>query len=80
MRAVIWVPGENLGVLSPERALEIRGVFTGPMVAVLDDNDEPMIIQPMDPNTGENWPSVEEALAFAERYMAPPKPEETQSA
>ena len=71
MRAVIWTPGEQLGELSAERAAEIRGVFTGPMVAVLDENDGVMIIQPMDPNTGENWQSEEDALAFAERYMTP---------
>lgn len=76
MRAVLWTPGEPLGELSAERAAEIQGEFTGPMVAVLDNNDGVMIIQPMDPNTGENWESEEAAMAFAERYMTPPPPEE----
>jgi len=48
-------------------------------VAVLDDNDEVMIIQPMNPDTGENWESEELAMEFAERYMTPPPPEEPQS-
>lgn len=76
MRAVLWTPGEPLGELSAERAAEIQGEFTGPMVAVLDDNDGVMIIQPMNPNTGQNWESEEAAMAFAERYMAPPPAEE----
>lgn len=76
MRAVIWTPGEPLGELSAERAEEIRGEFTGPMVAVLDENDGVMIIQPMDPETGENWESEEAAMAFATRYMTPPPPPE----
>lgn len=75
MRAVIWTPGQSLGDLSAERAAEIQGEFTGPMVAVLDDNDGVMIIQPMDPETGENWSTEAEALAFAERYMTPPSAE-----
>lgn len=80
MRAEIWTPGQPFGELSAERAAEIRGEFTGPMVAVFDDNDGVMIIQPMDPNTGENWESEEDAMAFATRYMTPaeevPSPEE----
>lgn len=72
MRAVICVSGQSIGEVSAERLEEIRGEFTGPMVAVLDDNDGIMIIQPMDPNTGENWESEEAAMAFAERYMTPP--------
>lgn len=76
MRAVLWTPGESLGVLSPERVAEIQGEYTGPLVAVLDEDDGVMIIQPMDPNTGENWESVEAAMAFAERYMTPPPADE----
>lgn len=78
MKAVIWTPGQPLGVLSAERVREIQGEFTGPLVAVLDDNDEVMIIQPMDPQTGENWKSEEDAKEFARRYMtpAPAAPEE----
>lgn len=78
MRAELWTPGEPLGVLSPERVAEIQGEYTGPLVAVLDENDGIMIIQPMDPDTGENWESPEAAMAFAQRYMTPaPAPEET---
>lgn len=74
MRAVLWTPGEPLGELSAERVREIQGIHSGPLVAVLDDNDGVMIIQPMDPNTGEDWESEEAAMAFAERYMTPPPP------
>lgn len=76
MRAVLWTPGEPLGNLSAEKASEIRGEFTGPMVAVLDENDGVMIVQPMDPNTGANWASEEDAMAFAQRYMTPPPAED----
>lgn len=76
-RVVLWTPGEPLGEWSAERAAEVRGIYTGPMVAVLDDNDGIAICQPMDPNTGENWESEEAALAFGERYLAPaPDPQE----
>jgi hypothetical protein len=71
MKAELWVPGQPLGNLTAERVKEIQGIYTGPLVAVLDDSGDPMIIQPMDPNTGENWESEEDALAFAERYMTP---------
>jgi hypothetical protein len=76
MRAVIWVPGEPLGQFDAERAAEIRGEYTGPTVAVLDENDGVAVVQPMDPDTGENWPSEEAALAWAARYMRPPEPDQ----
>jgi hypothetical protein len=71
MQAVLWTPGQPLGNLTAERVKEIQGVYTGPLVAVLDDDGGVKIIQPMDPNTGEDWESEEDALAFAERYMTP---------
>jgi hypothetical protein len=72
LKAVIWTPGTDLGELSAERVAEIRSTSTGPLVAVLDDNDGVMIIQPINPDTGADWESEEAALAFAERYMTPP--------
>jgi hypothetical protein len=71
MKAVLWTPGQPLGNLTAKRVKEIQGTHNGPLVAVIDDNDGVMIIQPMDPNTGQDWESEEDALAFAERYMAP---------
>jgi hypothetical protein len=71
MKAELWTPEQPLGNLTAERVKEIQGIYTGPLIAVLDDNGDPMIIQPMDPNTGENWASEEDAWAFAERYMTP---------
>jgi hypothetical protein len=76
LHAELWTPGQPLGNLSAERVKEIQGIYTGPLVAVLDENGGVQIIQPMDPDTGEDWESEEAALAFAERYMAPPPPEE----
>lgn len=72
MRAEIWIPGQPLGTLPADKVAEIQGTYTGPLVAVLDDEDGIMIIQPMNPDTGNNWGSEDEALAFAERYMTPP--------
>ena len=74
LRAEIWIPGQPLGNLTAERVNEIQGIYTGPVVAVLDENGGVNIIQPMNPNTGEDWSSEEEALAFAENYMRPPNP------
>jgi hypothetical protein len=65
---VLWEPGTSIGDLSAERVEEIQGVFTGPLVAVVIDGGV-AIIQPMDPNTGENWESNEAALAFGYRYL-----------
>jgi hypothetical protein len=71
MRAELWTVGQPLGELTPDRVAEIQGEYTGPLVAVLDDNGGVKIIQPMDPNTGKDWESEEAALAFAHRYMMP---------
>ena len=71
MKAVIWTPGQPLGEWSAERVDEIRGDITGPIVAVLDDNDGVMVFQPIDPQTGAAWESEADALAFANRYMSP---------
>lgn len=65
---VIWKEGEPIGDLTPERVKEIQGVFTGPLVAVVIDGGV-AIIQPMDPNTGENWESEEKAREFGYRYL-----------
>ena len=70
MYAVLWEPGTPIGDLSAERVKEIQGKYTGPLVAVVIDGGV-AVIQPMDPETGENWESEEAAMAFAERYMAP---------
>lgn len=72
LQAIIWTPGEPLGNLSAERVAEIRGQFTGPLVAVVDEKGGVNIIQPMDPNTGQDWESEEKALAFGENYINPP--------
>jgi hypothetical protein len=33
---------------------------------------EPTVLQPFDPNTGENWGSDQEAIDFAEAWLALP--------
>lgn len=76
LRVEIWEPGKPLGNLSAERVKEIQGVYTGPLVAVIDEDGGVNIIQPMDPNTGEDWQSEEEAIAFGERYINPPAEEQ----
>jgi hypothetical protein len=68
IQVVLWEPGTPIGELSAERVKEIQGVFTGPLVAVVI-NGGVNIIQPMDPNTGENWESEEKALEFGYRYL-----------
>lgn len=68
MYAVLWEPGTPIADLSAEKVAAIRGQHTGPLVAVVIDGGV-AIIQPMDPNTGENWESEEAAMAFANRYM-----------
>lgn len=68
MYAVLWEPGTPIGNLSAERVAEIRADSKGPLVAVVIDGGV-AIIQPIDPNTGEDWESEEAALAFANRYM-----------
>lgn len=65
---VLWEPGTPIADLSAERVKEIQGRYTGPLVAVVVDGGV-AIIQPMDPNTGEDWESEEKAMAFAYRYM-----------
>lgn len=73
LRVELWVPGQPLGNLSPERVKEIQGIYSGPLVAVIDENGGVNIIQPMNPNTGLDWESEEEALEFGERYINPPQ-------
>lgn len=68
MYVVLWEPGTPIGDLSAERVAEIQGVFTGPLVAVVIDGGV-AIIQPMDPNTGNDWASEADALAFGYRYL-----------
>jgi hypothetical protein len=70
MYAVLWEPGTPIADLSAERVKEIQGKHTGPLVAVVIDGGV-AVIQPMDPQTGEDWSSEADALAFAERYMSP---------
>lgn len=67
-QVVIWDGVTEIGDLSPERVAEIRGVFTGPLVAIVIDGGV-AVIQPMDPNTGDNWESEEKALEFGFRYF-----------
>lgn len=68
MYAVLWEPGTPIGDLSAERVAEIRADSKGPLVAVVIDGGV-AIIQPIDPNTGQDWESEEAAMAFANRYM-----------
>lgn len=79
MYAVIWEPGTPIADLSAERVTEIRGRYTGPLVAIVID-EQVAVIQPMDPDTGENWESEELAMAFAQRYMAPAPATEPEAA
>jgi hypothetical protein len=71
MRIELWVPGQSLGHFSAEEMAVIRGEGTGPIVAVIDGQGGCAVMQPIDPQTGEDWLSEAEALAFAERYLAP---------
>lgn len=68
MYAVLWEPGTPIGDLSAERVAEIRADSKGPLVAVVIDGGV-AIIQPIDPNTGQDWESEEAAMNFANRYM-----------
>lgn len=68
MFVVLWEGSEPIGDLSPERVKEIQGKHTGPLVAVVISGGV-AIIQPMDPNTGEDWESDADALAFGYRYL-----------
>lgn len=68
MFVVLWDGISTIGDLSPERVKEIQGIYTGPLVAVVIDGGV-AIIQPMNPNTGLDWNSDEDALAFGYRYL-----------
>ena len=68
IQVVLWEEGTPIGDLSPERVSEIQGIFDGPLVAVVIDGGV-AIIQPMNPNTGENWESEDKALEFGFRYL-----------
>ena len=72
MKIEIWTPGQPLGHFSAEEMTVIRGAGTGPIVAVIDETGGAAIMQPIDPQTGEDWLSEEDAVAFAERYINPP--------
>ncbi len=77
MRVEIWTPGQPIGHFSAEEAAAIQGEYTGPMVAVIDEHGGAAIIQPMNPNTGEDWASEEEAIAFGMNYINPPQTEQS---
>lgn len=72
---VLWQEGQPLGQWSAQKALEVRGVHQGPMVAVLDESGGIAICQPMDPNTGQDWASEQDALDFGYRYLGVPADE-----
>jgi hypothetical protein len=69
MRIELWIPGQPLGHFSAEEMTSIRGDGTGPIVAVIDEQGGCAIMQPIDPQTGEDWASEADAIAFAERYL-----------
>ncbi len=71
MKIELWIPGQPLGHFSAEEMTAIRDGKSGPIVAVIDDQGGAAIMQPIDPQTGEDWLTEEDALAFAERYLAP---------
>lgn len=75
MKIELWTPGQPLGHFSAEQMLEIRGDGTGPIVAVIDEQGGCAIMQPIDPQTGEDWLSEEDAIAFAQRYISGPETE-----
>lgn len=70
MKIELWVSGQPLGHFSADEMLAIRGNSTGPIVAIIDENGGAAIVQPIDPQTGEDWLTEEDAIAFAERYLA----------
>lgn len=69
MKIEIWKPGQSLGHFSAEEMRLIRGDGTGPIVAVIDEQGGCAIMQPIDPQTGEDWLSEDDAIAFAHRYI-----------
>lgn len=71
MKIELWVPGQPLGHFSSEEMAAIRGEGTGPIVAVIDEQGGCAVMQPIDPQTGEDWLSEADAIAFAERYLTP---------
>jgi len=68
IQVVMWDGSEPIGDLTAERVAEIQGVFDGPLVAVVIDGGV-NIIQPMNPQTGQNWESAQDALEFGYRYL-----------
>jgi hypothetical protein len=67
-QVVLWDGENSIGDLSADRVTEIQGVYTGPLVAVVIDGGV-AIIQPMNPNTGLDWESEDDALSFGFRYL-----------
>lgn len=72
MKIEIWTPGQPLGHFTAEQMIEIRGDSDGPIVAVIDGQGGCAIMQPIDPQTGEDWLTEADAIAFAERYLSAP--------
>lgn len=80
MKIEFWERGQSLGHFSAEQMQEMCGDIDGPVVAVIDEQGGCAIMQPIDPQTGNAWESEADALAFAERYLAPPPPSEEETA
>lgn len=69
MRIEVWTYGSSLGHFSADEMTIIRGNSDGPIVAVIDEQGACAIMQPIDPQTGEDWKCEADAVAFAERYL-----------
>jgi hypothetical protein len=65
----LWERGKGLGHFSAEEVELMCAGIDGPVVAVVDAQGGCAIFQPIDPNTGEAWPSEAAALEFGYRYL-----------
>ena len=70
MKIQLWERGSSLGHFSAEEMNEICQNIIGPVVAVIDEYGGCAVMQPIDPQTGEDWQSEADAIAFAERYLS----------
>lgn len=71
MKIQFWVPGQPLGHFSADEMTKICANVNGPVVAVIDEVGGCAILQPIDPQTGLDWASEADAIAFAQGYITP---------
>jgi hypothetical protein len=69
MEVKLWERGKSLGHFSAAEVTEMCKDINGPVVAVIDEQGGCAIFQPIDPNTGSDWASEADAIAFGYRYL-----------